>query len=525
MSKAEVLVVGAGPTGLSLAIELRRHGVSPRVIDQSSGLVPGSRAVALHSRTLEIFESMGIAAEVVSAGHKIHGASVYAEGKRILHFSFDELDSPFPYALDLPQSLTERILLRALTESGVTVERGSALTGLQQGSGGIQAFIQHGSGFPERWEGKYVVGCDGAFSTVRHVSSIPTENGAAIETYVAAEVRLNSSLADDEWYLFFTEDGVLACAPLTAGIWRIIGDQRIFPDSRAESVRAVVKANIGEVSELEWIGTYGVQHRCAVRYQMDRVFLAGDAAHVYSPAGGQGMNAGIQDAHNLAWKLALAVQGKASPAVLDSYGSERESTAHSVLGLTEQLSTVSNLRGPVSQRIRNRILPFLAQFEIFQQRIARQVANASLNYRNSPIVSAHGRWYSPGPDPGDQALDATLADGTRLFDRLPSTKHTVLLFTAEHPSAENLRGFSNIARYMREGYPDDVRTILISRANVEWDGEHILDLGGSLHHRYGAGLPCSYVIRPDRYVGFRGLSAEPMPVLEYFGRLFESAVA
>jgi 2-polyprenyl-6-methoxyphenol hydroxylase-like FAD-dependent oxidoreductase len=522
MSKADVLVVGAGPTGLSLAIELRRHGVWPRVIDQSSGLVPGSRAVALHSRTLEIFESMGIAAEVVSAGHKIHGASVHAEGKRILHFSFDEIDSPFPYALDLPQNITEQILLRVLTESGVTVQRNSALTGLQQSADGVQAFIQQGSGFPERWEGQYVVGCDGAFSTVRHVSSIGTENGAAIETYVAAEVRLNSALADDEWYLFFTEEGVLACAPLTGGVWRIIGDQRIFPDSRAESVRAVVKAHLGEVSALDWIGTYGVQHRRAARYQMDRVFLAGDAAHVYSPAGGQGMNAGIQDVHNLAWKLALTVQGKAAPSVLDSYGPERESTARSVMGLTEQLSTVSNLRSPVSQKIRNRMLPFLAQFEIFQQRISRQVANAGLNYRNSPIVSQHGRWYSPGPEPGERALDATLADGSRLFDRLPGTKHAVLLFTAEHPSADSLRGFSNIARYMREGYPDDVRTILISRAGIDWDGEHIVDLSGTLHHRYGAGLPCAYVIRPDRYIGYRGLSTEPMPVLEYFGHLFES---
>jgi FAD binding domain len=257
---------------------------------------------------------------------------------------------------------------------------------------------------------------------------------------------------------------------------------------------------------------------------MGRVFLAGDAAHVYSPAGGQGMNAGIQDVHNLAWKLALAVQGKASALVLESYGSERESTARDVLALTEQLSAVANLRSPVSQRIRNRILPFLAQFEIFQQRISRQVANAGLNYRNSSIVSQHGRWYSPGPDPGDRALDATLADGSRFFDRLPSTKHAVLLFTADHPSAENVRDFSNTARYMREGYPEDVRTILIARAEVDWDGEHILDISGSLHHRYGAGLPCAYVIRPDRYVGFRGLSAEPMPVLEYFGRLFEPVV-
>ncbi len=523
MSQPEILVVGAGPAGLTLAAELRRHGVWPRVIDQNSGSTPGSRAVAVQARTLEVFESMGVAADFISAGHKIHGASVHAGGSRILHFSFDELDSPFRYALDLPQQQTEHILLQVLAESGGTVERNTALTGIQQDEQGIQAFIQRGSGFPERWEGKYVVGCDGAFSTVRHVSSIPTENGAAIETYVAAEVRLSFPLPDDEWYLYCTEDGVLACAPLPGGLWRIVGDQRILPDSKAETIRAVARATIGEIAALDWIGSYGVQHKRAERYRLGRVFLAGDAAHVYSPAGGQGMNAGIQDVHNLAWKLALAVQGKASATVLESYGIERESAGRAVLALTEQLSAVANLRNPISQKIRNRILPFLAQFDIFQQRLARQVANASLNYRNSPIVSQHGRWYSPGPDPGDRALDATLADGSRLFDRLPGTKHAVMLFTAERPSAENLRGFSNTARYMREGYPEDVRTILISRGEVEWDGEHIVDLSGSLHHRYGAGLPCAYIIRPDRYVGFRGLSTEPMPVLEYFGRVFESS--
>jgi len=521
---SEILIVGAGPAGLALAVSLGQFGIQPKVIDQASGTASGSRAVALHSRTLEVLEMLGVADEVVTSGHRIHGASVYANGRRVLNFSFDELDSRFPYAVDLPQEETEQILNGALAEQGIEVERNAALTGLDQNEGGVQAFIQRSGKPVERWQGMFVAGCDGAFSTVRHLSSIGAEAASGIESYVAAEVRFSHAPSDDEWHLSFTEDGVLAAAPLAGGVWRIIGDQRILTDSRPETLRRAVGSHIAEISSLNWIGTYGVQRRHASHFRSGRIFLAGDAAHVLTPVGGQGLNAGIQDAHNLAWKLALAARGRASDLVLDSYAIERQSAGRAVLALTEQLSAVANLRSPISQQIRNRLLPVLAQFDIVQHRIARRIANAGLNYRSSPLVSQAGRWYSPGPAPGDQALDAPIAGGPQLFDRIPAARHVVLMFTGEQPSSEDLRGFENTARYMREGYAEGVQTILVSRSAIDWPGETIVDLGGAIHHRYGAGLPCVYILRPDRYVGFRALSAEPMPVLQYFDRLSEPGV-
>ncbi len=521
MSSADVLIVGAGPSGLALAAALGQFGIRPKIIDQASGPASGSRAVALHSRTLEILQMLGVAGEVVTSGHRIHGASVYANGKRALSFSFDELDSHFPYAIDLPQEETEQILAGNLAEHGIEVERGAALTALEQNETGVQASIQRSGKPAERWEGSFVVGCDGAFSSVRHLCSIPAPTTSPIESYVGAEVRLSHPPSDDEWHLSFTDDGVLAAAPLIGGTWRIIGDQRIFPDSRADTLRRIVSGHIGEIASLSWIGTYGVQKRQASHFRSGRVFLAGDAAHVVTPVGGQGLNAGIQDAHNLAWKLALAVRGKATEAVLDSYAAERQSAGRAVLALTEQLSLVANLRNPVSQQIRNRLLPVLAQFDIVQHRLARRLSSPGLNYRSSPLACQSGRWYAPGPVPGDQAVDGIVAAGPRLFDRLSPVHHTVLMFSGDHPSSEELRGFENTARYMREGYPDDVQAILVSRAPIDWPGESVIDLGGTIHHRYGAGLACVYILRPDRYVGFRALTAEPMPVLEYFERVFE----
>jgi 2-polyprenyl-6-methoxyphenol hydroxylase-like FAD-dependent oxidoreductase len=518
---SDILIVGAGPAGLALAVSLGQFGIKPRIIDQASGLAGGSRAVALHSRTLEVLEMLGVADEVVTSGHRIHGASVYANGRRVLNFSFDELDSRFPYAVDLPQEETEQILTGALAEHGLEVEHNAALIGLDQNEGGVQASIQRPGKPVERWHGMFLAGCDGAFSTVRHLSSIRAGAVSPIESYVAAEVRLSHAPSDDEWHLSFTDDGVLAAAPVAGGAWRIIGDQRVLTDSRADTLRRVVSGHFGEISSLNWIGTYGVQKRQAAQFRSGRVFLAGDAAHVLSPVGGQGLNAGIQDAHNLAWKLAVAVRGRASELVLESYAVERQYAGRAVLALTEQLSAIANLRNPVSQQIRNRLLPVLAQFDIVQQRIARRIANAGLNYRDSPLVSQAGRWYSLGPAPGDQALDAPIAGGARLFDRIACARHVVLMFTGEQPSSENLRGFENTARYMHEGYAEGVQTILVSRAAMDWPGEKIVDVDGAIHHRYGAGLPCVYILRPDRYVGFRALSAEPMPVLEYFGRLSE----
>jgi hypothetical protein len=185
------------------------------------------------------------------------------------------------------------------------------------------------------------------------------------------------------------------------------------------------------------------------------------------------------------------------------------------------MTAIATLRHPISQRLRNRLVPLLAGFEVLEQRLVDRLAEMSVGYRNSPIVSQSGRWYGTGPVPGDRAKDAIVARGEHLFDFLLGTKHVVLLFTAEHVDEEQMRNFENIFRYMRDGYPEDVITYLVVRGDVDWPGPKIHDEDGNAHHGYAAGVPCLYLIRPDGYVGFRSLSTDPLPLLEHLNRIYE----
>ena len=513
-----VIVVGAGPAGLTMAAELARNGVRSRVLDRAAAPAADSRAIAIHARTLEAFASMGFVERVLAAGQRIHGANLFADGRRILHFSLDELPSPYPFALDLPQRETERILLEHLRGFGIEVERRAAVTGVSQDADGVRLHVQRAGGAVETLETEYVVGCDGANSLVRQAVGIPFEGSSAEETFLLADVAIEQDEPDDEWRFWFHEDGLLSAMPLPGGLYRLVADydgptptfetlRRIFSERGPKSAR---------LGEPAWFAPFRLSRRTAPQYQRGRVFIAGDAAHVQNPAGGQGMNTGVQDAFNLAWKLSMVLRGTAPETLLESYTAERQPVARSMLSLTANLASIATLRHPVSQGIRNRVIPILAGFEVLEHRIVERFAELSVNYRTSPIVDQHGRWTA-GPLPGDRA--------PALYSLLRGSRHVALLFTGENPDKDDLRGFANIARYMRDGYPDEVTTHLIARRTALWDGPSIADPDGHAHHAYSAGVPCVYLVRPDGYIGFRSLTADPLPLLEHLNRVYEPPMA
>ncbi len=359
---ARVIIAGAGPTGLTLAAELARNGVRSRILDRAPAPSVESRAVAIHARTLEVFAGMGLVNSILMAGHRVHGANLFAGGRRILHFSFDELPSPYPFAIDLPQRETERVLLEHLRGFGIEPERRTAVTGIEQSGSQVVVHIQRIGGEPAVLEAEYVIGCDGAHSLVRQAAGVPFEGGSAEEMFLLADVPIEWDAPDDEWHFWFHEDGLLSLMPLPGGLYRVVADY----EGGAPAIVALrdIFARRGprnaRMGDPVWSGPYRLERRTAPEYQRGRVFILGDAAHVQGPEGGQGMNTGIQDACNLAWKLSMVLRGNAPDTLLASYSAEWVPVARSVVSLTGNLASIATLRHPVPQGIRNRLLPMLA---------------------------------------------------------------------------------------------------------------------------------------------------------------------
>ena len=536
MGETEVLIVGAGPTGLMLAIELARHGVVPVIVDERSARSVHSKALAIHSRTLEVFEDVGVLATVMERARRMHGVNVYAGGKRIVSLAFDELDAPHPYVAILPQSDTEEILEAHALELGVSVERESKLVALAQDDDGVTATLERPDGSRREVRARWLVGCDGAHSTVRREVGIAFEGEDLDARFALADVRVDWELDQDESRLFFSPDGPLAFFPLPEdGRWRIVATVR--PDEvpnkpslatfqRLYRDRAHVEATIEDAT---WLSAFTVRQRKVRAYRSDRVFLAGDAAHAHSPLGGQGMNTGLQDAYNLGWKLARVVRGRAQAKILDSYHAEREPIAAQVLrgtGITTKLVT---LRHPVAQAVRNHLAPFLTSLEVVQQRAARGFGELDVAYRRSPIVAEHraglaaitlvqepdderpslgdARDFGAAPRPGERAVDAELGDGRRLHQLLSGTTHVLLMFDGRVASPAGYERMQELARAARAAFGAGLRAHAVIPAGIpepELPGiEIVRDADGHAHGRYGAAAECAYLVRPDGYVGFR----------------------
>lgn len=555
----DVLIVGAGPTGLLMAAELARHGVTVRVIDRSKAASEKSKALGIHARTLEIFEDLGIAGRFIELGHKVFAMNIFAHGKRIAHLGTEDLDSPYPYVLALPQCDTEKLLAEHLASFAVEVERAVALSDLRQDSDGITATLVDEQGNHSTCRASWVIGCDGAHSTVRKALGLEY-SGVDIETpFVFADVHMEWNWPDDEGYSFFSPQGVLmalAVPRLGDSYYRVVASMEPggVPDElnldffqRLMNERAEVDATL---SEPLWMTSFVVRQRKVATYRQGRVFVAGDAAHCHSPVGGQGMNTGLQDAYNLAWKLALVIRDAGRPELLDSYDREREPIATTLLQGTEQTTRAVVLRNPLAQALRNQVARFLISFEVVQQRMTESISEISINYRDSPIVGedrksllratfsseqdaedpsfGQRREFGSGPRPGDRAPDVELTHNStsmRLFELLRGTKHSLLLFDGVAATPEGYRNLARIAGHMAERYSEHIQVHVIVPHDTRpdaltWQGSVILDHEGAVHDRYGASAECLYLIRPDGYVGYRAQPADADKLLAYLETIF-----
>ncbi|HEY9788114.1 MAG TPA: FAD-dependent monooxygenase [Candidatus Obscuribacterales bacterium] len=550
-----ILVVGAGPTGLMMASELLRHGVKCRIIDKSAQPSDKTKALALHSRTLEIFENTGIVAEILERGAHCHGASLYHKGQRIAHIVVDEVDSPYPMIIMLPQPETEEILHKHLQKLGGQVEREVELVNVKENGEGVTAVLRQKDGKEETCKYDWIVGCDGAHSTVRKALNLAFDGAPYEELFTLADAKVTGGLAQDEVSTHFNEDGVLVFFPYRDGRFRVTAD--VSPDetsdptpTEAEFQRLLDKRGPGglKIEDIRWSGNFRIHRRSVKTYRKGNVFLCGDAAHIHSPVGGQGMNTGLQDAYNLAWKLALVVKGAAGPSLLDSYNEERHPIGQNVLKGTDIATRVATLRHPLAKKIRNHVMAFLSEQEVIQHRLNKVGTMIAVNYRHSPIVGESREFpdmqikaspdserpnlpawmeFGQGPLPGDRAPDTVLTTkegtSTRLFLALRGTAHNLLLFDGK-PTEAGYRNFEEISQSAAKVYGDLIKMHMIvagdkAPALNNFIGDVWLDEDLSAHRKYAATAESLYLIRPDGYIGFRSQPAKLKYVLDHLNMI------
>lgn len=420
---ADVLIVGAGPTGLALARELHTHGVSAMLVDRAPDAVHESRALAIQARTLEVLARNSLADDLVAAGNPtgtllLHGRGRRRRGGRTVPL-FDEAlgDTRFPFLLFLSQAGTERVLVDRLASAGVGVRRGLTLTGFDQDDDGVTSTLES-PGVPARTvRTRYLVGCDGAHSATRHLAGIGFSGRAFPQRFLLADLEADG-LEPGRVHVYLAGAGPLFLFPLgsPAG-WRLLvmlpPGTRTGPVTLALAQAAVTRYARDNIvlHHPVWLTEFTISSRLADGFARGRVFLAGDAAHIHSPAGAQGMNTGIQDAVNLGWKLALVCRGGADPALLGSYEQERLPVARSVLAATNRAFTVATSRHPVLRGLRAgpaaAVAGLLVRSRAVRRTGFRLISELGIHYRSSPLSvdgSPTGRFgrLDPGPRPGDR---------------------------------------------------------------------------------------------------------------------------
>src|SRR5580704_1086336 len=485
-----VLVVSAGPVGLSLACELARRAVPVRIIDKLSAPTAESRAAVVHARTLEAFSRMGVVDQIIAAGQRTTGLQMYADRVSLGKFALDTVDSPYPFSVTLPQDETERILTARLAALGVAVERERELVGFEQDATGVRAHLRSGEEIRSDW----IAGTDGSHSTVRGALGLSLEGSFKGETFLLGDVQADHHLDRSTMHTFFTTDaGPLMVFPMLGRRLRLIGQLDSPTAPTLEELQAVVDHRTAgfRLESARWITVFEIHHAQVPHYRVGRGFLAGDAAHVHSPAGGQGMNTGIQDAFNLGWKLAQTATEGPSPALLDSYNAERRPVAAQVIKVTTATTDAGTATNPLIRRLRNRALRVASGLSPIAHMLAEEPEETRVTYRTSPIVESSQRWHRSA-QPGDAAPVVAAVNLLHILAR--ATGQTALYIAGREQIPEPVAA-SNIQRH-----------VLVTDADAPNSAfnEVIPDPDRAVAARYGTGENGGlFMIRPDGYLASR----------------------
>lgn len=496
MSRTDVLIVGAGPTGLVLGNWLARLGIPFRIIDKAAEAGTTSRALAVHARTLELYRQLDLTHAVVTDGHRVPAVNLWVRGKPEAHVSFAEIASdltPYPFVAMFPQDEHEKLLIQRLNSFGCSVERPVELVGFTEGADRVIAQLRGPKG-DETVEVAYIAGCDGARSTVRKITGTSFPGSTYNQVFYVADARASGPSVNGEVNIDLDEADFLAVFPLKGqGRVRLIGTVR---DERARHPESLTFADVSgraiehlkiQIDHVNWFSTYHVHHRVTDHFRKGRALLLGDAAHIHSPAGGQGMNTGIGDAINLAWKLAAVLKQQAPDELLDSYEAERIAFARKLVKTTDQIFSVATAEGRIAELIRTRlaplVIPTVTRVGLAREWLFRTVSQLMINYRDSELSTGKAGEVHGG-------------------DRLPWVK-----------SADNFGPLTEPAWQVH----------VYGTANAEltsWCATQHLPLHvfewSEAHAAAGFARNALYLIRPDTYVALAEASGAPEAIEVYF---------
>jgi 2-polyprenyl-6-methoxyphenol hydroxylase-like FAD-dependent oxidoreductase len=508
---------------MTAALELSRLGIPVRLIDKvpappEGAVVPPeavapdrTRAIGIQARTLELFEMRGLSEELIRSGNPAAGASVYGRGRRLFRLDFSHLDSRYNYLLFVSQTETERVLREAIEKQGVAIERGAELIGFAQDElartpSPVSFVLRHADGRLEEARAPWLIDAEGAHSLVRTTLACPFEGRTFEQTYALGDVRVEGDLSDGDFHLFSSEHGFLGLFPLGHGRFRVIASEPKAPAGEGtapsiEELQAIYDQRSSvpaRLSDLRWASWFHINSRIVDHLRAGRVLLGGDAAHIHSPAGGQGMNTGIQDMINLAWKLALVMRGQASPALLDTFEAERLPVARNVLGKTETVTDLVGSADPVIQRLFGHLGPWLVGARRVQELLLLRISQLAVSYRRSPLSAHHGRLgrLHAGDRLPDLPVRSRTAHGEgytdrSLFEIVDSLCFTLLVVRQEADGAAP----GSFCEAVRPWEPL-IRVVGIAPASDEADRERFRAVLG-----HGSGV---ILVRPDGYVAFAG---------------------
>ncbi len=499
MTDSPVLIVGAGPTGLVLALWLTKLGVRVRIIDKTREPGTTSRALAVQVRTLELYRQLGIAEPVVSEGVKIAGLNFWVKGAIAARVPFRRIGegmTPYPFVLIFPQDAHERLLIEKLAAWGVQVERQTELSRFDQDETGVRAVLKRPDGAEELCEAAYLAGCDGASSIVREQLAIDFPGGTYSGLFYVADVAAAGPATNGELHVDLEESDFVLVFPMKGeGRVRLVGTLRELPDRAGRELTfddvkgAALERLKLDVVHVNWFSTYRVHHRVASCFRKGRAFLLGDAAHIHSPVGGQGMNTGIGDAVNLSWKLAAVLKGDATEGLLETYEPERIAFARRLVTTTDRAFTIVTKRGALARAVRTRLVPrvspLLFRLPLLRNFLFRTASQLGVNYRHS-------------------SLSVGAAGSVQGGDRLP--------WIQTEPGSDNFTPLSSLSWQVhaygerRSDLADVCAELKLPLHRFAWEPEM---------QRAGLRRGAIYLIRPDGYVGLADPSADPERLRRY----------